>query len=70
MHDADDLHIERTRARLAAVERQLVADPANEDLLAQRFRLKNVLASTEWLARGRQLAAMHRVLLADWDRRN
>jgi hypothetical protein len=68
--DNSDLHLDRTRARLAAVERQLAADPNNEDLRWQRFRLVNVLRCTEELALTRQRAALGRMLLAAWASRN
>jgi hypothetical protein len=68
--DNSHLNLDPTRAKLADVERQLVERPDDEELLAQRFRLRNVVACTEWLARARQRAALGRVLLADWDRRN
>jgi hypothetical protein len=68
--DNADINLERTRARLAAVEAQLAADPDNEALRAQRFRLANVIECAEGLALLRQRAAWGRMVLAAWGRRN
>jgi hypothetical protein len=65
-----DLPLDRTRARLAEVERQLAADPDNEALRWQRFRLVNVLACYEVHARLRRCAAGGRLFLGAWGRRN
>jgi hypothetical protein len=65
-----DLRLDRTRARLAGVERQLARDPTNEELRARRFRLANALECLEGLALLRLRAARGRVILAAWERRN
>ena len=62
--------IARTRARLAAVERQLAADPDNESLRWHRFRLVNALECHADHARLRRCAAWGHLFLAAWSRRN
>ena len=70
MRDADDLDIKGTRTRLAAVERQLVEDPDNEELRWYRFRLAMALECKEDLALLRRRAVQGRLLLGAWGRRN
>jgi hypothetical protein len=65
-----DLDIEGTRARLAAVERQLAADPDNAALREHRFRLAMVLECKEDLAVIRRRGARGRLFLGAWGRRN
>ena len=67
---ATNLDIEGTRARLAAVERQLAADPDNDALRWQRFRLANVLECLEEHARLRRCFAWGRLLLGTCASRN
>jgi hypothetical protein len=65
-----DLDIEGTRARLAAVERQLAADPDNEALRWHRFRLAMALECKEDLAVIRRRGVWGRLFLGAWARRN
>jgi hypothetical protein len=65
-----DLDIARTRARLAAVERQLLEDPDNEELRWDRFRLANVLRCHADYVWRHRCAAWGRLFLGAWSRRN